>query len=158
MAPTWTEAQLQLAVADLAKQDTPNYTATSKKYEVPRKTLRNRFLGKTVSRQEATSECHQCLTAAQEEALIQLINHLTNRGLPSTNCMVKNLAEEIIGRPVGKNWSNQFVQRHKERLISRYLGNIDKKRQDAEYAPMFKQFFDLVIGFLVFCTSYRPNN
>ena len=41
MAPTWTEAQLQLAVTDLAKQDTPNYTATSKKYEVPRKTLRN---------------------------------------------------------------------------------------------------------------------
>ena len=34
MAPTWTEAQLQLAVADLAKQDTPNDAATSKKYEV----------------------------------------------------------------------------------------------------------------------------
>ena len=147
MAPTWTEAQLQLAVADLTKQDTPNYTATSKKYAVPRKTLRNRFLGKTVSRQEATSEYHQCLTAAQEEALGKLINRLTNRGLPPTNCMVKNLAEEIIGRSIGKNWSNQFVQRHKERLTSRYLENIDKKRQDAEYAPMFQQFFDLVIGF-----------
>ena len=58
MAPTWTEAQLQLAVTDLAKQDTPNYTATLKKYEVPRKTLQNQFLGKTVSRQEATSEYH----------------------------------------------------------------------------------------------------
>ena len=103
MAPTWTEAQLQLAVADLAKQDTPNYTATSKKYGVPRKTLRNRFLGKTVSRQEATSEYHQCLTAAQEEALIELIKSFTNRGLPPTNCMVKNFAEEIIGRSVGKN-------------------------------------------------------
>ena len=41
MASTWTEAQLQLAVTDLAKQDTPNYTTTSKKYEVPRKTLQN---------------------------------------------------------------------------------------------------------------------
>ena len=39
MAPTWTEAQLQLTVTDLAKQDTPNYTITSKKYEVSRKTL-----------------------------------------------------------------------------------------------------------------------
>ena len=96
MAPTWTEAQLQLAVTDLAKQDTPNYTATSKKYEVPRKTLRNQFLGKTVSRQEATSEYHQYFTAAQEEALIKLINYFTNHGLSSTNCMVKNLAEEII--------------------------------------------------------------
>ena len=103
MAPTWTEAQLQLAVADLAKQHTPNYTATSKKYEIPRKTLRNRFLGKTVSRQEAISEYHQCLTAAQEEALIKLIDHLTNRSLPPTNCIVKNLAEEIIGRLRDKN-------------------------------------------------------
>ena len=150
MAPTWTEAQLQLAVADPAKKDTPNYAATSKKYEVPRKTLRNRFPGKTVSRQEATSKYHQCLTAAQEEALIQLINRLTNRGLPPTNCMVKNLAEGIIGRSVGKNWSNQFVQRHKDRLTSRCLENIDKKRQDTEYAPMFQQFFDLVIGFFGF--------
>ena len=80
-----------------------------------------------MSRQEATSEYHQCLTAAQEEALIELIDRLTNRGLPPTNCMVKNLAEEIIGRPVGKNWSNQFVQRYKERLTSHYLENIDKK-------------------------------
>ena len=58
MAPTWTEAQLQLAIDDLAKQDTPNYMTTSKKHDVPRKTLQNRFLGKTVSRQEATSEYH----------------------------------------------------------------------------------------------------
>ena len=158
MASTWTEADLQLAIEDLAKQDTPNYMATSKKHGVPRQTLRNRFLSKTVSRQEATSEYHQCLTTAQEEALIQLINRLTNRGLPPTNSIVKNLAEEIIGRSVGKNWSNEFVKRHKDRLTSRYLENIDKKRQDAEYAPMFKQFFDLVIGFLLFCMSYRPNS
>ena len=41
MAPIWTEAQLQLAINDLAKQDTPNYIAMSKKYNVPRKTLWN---------------------------------------------------------------------------------------------------------------------
>ena len=158
MAPTWTEAQLQLAIDDLAEQDTPNYMATSKKHDVPRKTLRNRFLGKTVSRQEATSEYHQCLTAAQEEALIKLINRLTNRGLPPTNSIVKNLAEEIIGRRVGKNWSNDFIKRHKDCLTSRYLENIDKKHQDAEYAPMFKQFYDLVIDFLLFCVFHRPNS
>ena len=64
MAPTYTQAQLELALADLAKQDTPNYTATSKKYGVPRKTLSDRFTGKTVSRQEAASEHHQCLDTA----------------------------------------------------------------------------------------------
>ena len=138
MAPTYTEAALQLALADLAKQDKPNYLATSKKYGVPRRALSDRFTGKTVSRQEAASEHHQCLDTAQEEALIGLINRLINRGLPPTNYIVKNLAEEIIRRPVGKNWSSQFVKRHKERLISRYLRNIDQKRQDAEYAPMLQ--------------------
>ena len=41
MAPTYTEADLELALADLAKQDTPNYSAASKKYGVPRRTLSN---------------------------------------------------------------------------------------------------------------------
>ena len=56
MAPTWTEAQMELALADLAKQDTPNIMATSKLYRVPRKTLSNRFNCKTVSQQEAMSK------------------------------------------------------------------------------------------------------
>ena len=56
-----------------------------------------------MSRQAAVSEHHQCLDTAQEEALISLINRFTNRGLPPIIYMVKNLAEEIIGCPVGKN-------------------------------------------------------
>ena len=141
--------QLELALADLAIQDTPNYLGTSKKYGVPRTTLRERFLGHRHSRKEATAEHHQCLSIAQEDALVGLINRLTNRGLPPTNYMVKNLAEEMIQRPVGKNWSNQFVARHKHRLTSAYLQNIDKKRVKAEYAPMFQQFFQLVLILLV---------
>ena len=50
IAPTYTEADLELTLADLAKQDTPNYSAASKKYGVPRRTLNNRFTGKSVSR------------------------------------------------------------------------------------------------------------
>ena len=149
MAPTWAEAQMELALADLAKQDTSNIMATSKLYGVPPKTLSNRFNCKTVSQQEATSEHHQCLSSAQEEALITLINRLTNRGLPPTNSIVKNLAEEMIGRRVGKNWSAQFVKRHEGCLTSRFLRNIDKKRQNAEYAPIFKHFFDLVMCLLL---------
>ena len=145
MAPTYTNAHLELALDDLAKQEAPNYMATSKKFNIPRKTLYDRFSGRTVSRQEASSETHQCLTAEQEEALISLINRLTNRGLPPTNSIVRNLAEEIIGRRVGKNWSGQFVRRHAEHLTSRYLKNIKRKRQNAEYAPLFQQFYDLVL-------------
>ena len=86
------------------------------------------------------------------------MNHLTNRGLPPANSIVKNLAEEIIGGSVGKNWSNQFVKRHKQRLISGYLRNIDKKRQDTEYAPMFKRFFELVMLFCFIVCRSRPKS
>ena len=100
---------------------------TSKKYGVSRTTLRERFLGNQGSRQAAISEHYKNLTDAEEDALISLINRLTNRGLPSTNSMVKNLAEEVIQRFIGKNWSNQSIARQKHRLISGFLYNIDKK-------------------------------
>ena len=49
-----------------------------------------------------------------------------------------------MGGPVGKNWTGGFIRRHKERLRSLYLRNIDKLRIQSEYAPIFKQFYDLV--------------
>jgi uncharacterized protein YjaZ len=72
---------------------------------------------------------------------------LTNRGLPPTSSIVRNLAEEMIELPVGKNWTGQFIQRHKDRLQSLYLRNIDNMRTKAEYAPMIQLFFDLVSVF-----------
>ena len=148
MARTYTEEDMQAALAELAKQDTPNYMAMSKKTGIPRKTLSDRFTELHGSSQAANSESRQCLNDAQEEALIRLINRLTNRGLPPTNSIVRNLAEEIIGRRVGKNWSSNFVRRHQGRLTSRYLSNIDKRRQNAEYALLFQQFFQLVLLFI----------
>jgi hypothetical protein len=58
--------------------------------------------------------------------------------------MVKNFAEEIIEREVGKNWVNQFCQRHKGELKSLYLRNIDNLRVKGEYGPTYKLFYDLV--------------
>ena len=76
--------------------------------------------------------------------LIITINKLTTRGLPPTSQMVRNLAEEMISRPVGKNWTGQFVKRHQNRLESIYLRNIDNMRTQSEYVLMIKLFFDLV--------------
>ena len=131
-------------MADLAKQDKLNYKATAKKYSVGRTTLRQRYLGQTLSIQAAASKYRQRLTFIQEETLIKHINSLTNRGLPPTSRIVRNLAEEIIGGPVGKNWTGDFVKRYKSRLTSIHLRNIDSQRIKSEYAPSFKQFYDLV--------------
>ena len=57
--------------------------------------------------------------------------------MPPTSYIIKNLAEEIRGAEVGKNWVGHFVKRHSIRLKSLYLRNINNLRAGAEYAPIF---------------------
>jgi hypothetical protein len=139
------ELQLQLALDDLNTQLKPNYGRTAAKYEgVKRTTLWRRFEGTQVSRRVANAIHRQLLSMAQEEALIKQINDLTARGLPPTSDIVHNLAKEIVSGLIGKNWTRQFVQQHRDQLKSLYLRNIDSMRTKAKFAPLFKLFFDLV--------------
>ena len=115
------------AIADLESQDVPNVKATAEKYDVNRKTLENRWKGKSTSMEACVSNHRQCLTNSQERALVQLINKLTDRRIPPTTAIVKNLAEEIRGCAVGKNWTASFVDRHKDDVKSLYLKSIDNK-------------------------------
>jgi len=71
--------------------------------------------------------------------------------------MVKNFAEEIIGRDVGKNWVGQFVKRHQSELKSLYLRNIDNLRAKGEYGPTYKLFFDLVECFFALLCCIMMN-
>ena len=133
--------QIPLAIADLESQELPNISATARKYNFERKTLANRWNGKSLSRLDSSSTYRQYLTNSQETALIELINSLTNRGMPLTSAIVKNLAKEIRGCAVGKNWTAQFVYRHKDQLKSLYLKSIDNKRFKGEYTPVYKLFY-----------------
>jgi len=132
------------AIADLESQEVPDLTATAKKYGVVRKTLENRWKGKTTSIEEAVSMHRQCLTNSQGRALVLLINRLTDRRMPPTTAIVKNLVEEIRGCAVGKNWTARFVERHKHKLKSLYLKSINTKRVQSKYPPAYKVFYQLV--------------
>ena len=135
-------------IADFESQEQPNVKATAEKYDVARKTLEDRWKGKSVSMKEAVSMYRQCLTNSQERALVQLINKLTDRRMPPTTAIVKNLAEEIRGCAVGKNWTASFVHRHKHELKSAYLKSIDNKRVKREFPPAYEVFYQLVKCFL----------
>ena len=50
------------AIADLDTQEVPNVKATAEKYEVNRKTLENRWKGKSVSIEKTVSIHRQALT------------------------------------------------------------------------------------------------
>ena len=103
----------------------------------------------STSREQVTSEHKKCLTNTQEATLISVINKLSIRGLPPTTQIVKNLAEEIIGQEVNKNWTAYFVYQYRDQLKNLYLRNIDSLQAKSEYGPLHRHFFNLVD---FFCT------
>ena len=135
------------AVAAIQRGEFIHFNNAADYYECSRTAVSRRIRGLTKSKKQANSFWHQCLTIEQEEVLIHRINLLTDRAMPPTSHIVKNLVEEIRGAPVGKNWVGQFVKRHGIRLKSLYLRNIDNLRAGAEYAPMFQLFFSVVSAF-----------
>jgi Tc5 transposase DNA-binding domain len=103
-----------------------NYTAAARDHNIYRTTLARRYKGKTVSRAEANSRKRQRLNDVQEDTLLRYIDTLTDRHIPPTSQIVRNLAEEILKWPVGKNgkWP--------ERNDSHYLRPLDRARASAE--------------------------
>jgi hypothetical protein len=55
------------AIADLESQDVPNVKATAEKYDVTRKTLENRWKGKSTSMETCVSNNRQCLTTLRRK-------------------------------------------------------------------------------------------
>src|SRR5450432_4075312 len=125
MDRTTYDAQLELALSDLSKQLVPNYTSTARRFQVNRTTLHRRFNGSQQSFKASHKDTHQCLSLVQEEALISFINKLTERSLPPTSQIVKNVAEELCGRPISKNWVGQFTKRYSDRLHAGYIQTLD---------------------------------
>ena len=144
MARADKSALVEKAVSAIKRGEFRDYSKAATHYGCDRTSVSKRIRGLTKTRQEANSFFRQCLTNTQEEVLIDRINYLTDRGLPPTSCIVKNLAEEIRGEPLGKNWVGDFIRRKGDRLCSLYLRNINNLRVTSEYGPMFKLFFELV--------------
>jgi len=140
-------ARIASVIEDLKSQDRINYSKTAKKWKVEQTTLAKQYKGQTGTIQEKSSTIHKRLTNEQELVLIEQINKLTLRGILPTSRIVRNLAEEVVGGPVGKNWNACFIKRNQKELKSAYLCTIDNARSKADYAPSFRLFYDLVIFF-----------
>jgi Tc5 transposase DNA-binding domain len=137
--------RIEAAMAVLDSQSTLNYAAAARAFKIHPTTLARRYRGKTVSREEANSTFRQCLNDTQEDTLLGYIDSLTDRHIPPTSQIIKNLAEEIIKRPVGKNWTSDFVKRHSTRICNTYLRPLDRARVSAESITAFERFYVLVL-------------
>jgi AraC-like DNA-binding protein len=150
-------ARIKAAITDLESQNRPNIKATAKKWEINRSTLSRRFRGETGSNRDANSYARRQLTDVQEETLIKHINNLSNRGLPPTPQIVKNIAEEIAYVKLGPNWVSRFCKRHRDQLTSVYLRTIDHKRKIADNSRYFRHFYDTVRILLIYrIYDFRP--
>ena len=139
---------INTAIADIeaqrARGENICYEATAAKHNVERSRLSRRCRGVTMSHDQYISERCRHLTNGQEKVLIKRINYLTDKGIPPTSQIVKNLVEEICQTEVDKNWVGRFLKRHGHVLKSGYLRCIANERIKAEYLPNFLLFFQLV--------------
>ena len=121
MARADKSAAINKAVAVIRSGEFSDYSKAARHFKCDRTSISKRIRLLTRSRKEADSFWRQCLTDVQERQLIDRINYLSHRQMPPTSHIVKNLAEEISGQPVGKNWTARFIHRYKDKLYSGYL-------------------------------------
>jgi Tc5 transposase DNA-binding domain len=142
--------RISAALEALDSQKSLNYTAAAREFGEHGTTLMRRYCGKSVSREESHSETRQRLNNIQEDELLRYIDTLTDRFVPPTTQIIKNLAEEILKGPVGKNWTTEFIKRHSARVSSVYLRSLDRARVSAESPATFEHFYQLVYIFSQF--------
>ena len=98
-------SSIEAVLEDLSLQDTPNITATAKKYGCNRTTLSRHFYKVTLSHNQALDNW-KLLNNIQSRVLIKYINDLTERGLPPTVAIVWNIDAGIAGRLPEVNWTS----------------------------------------------------
>jgi len=140
---------IEASLADLALQDSFNYTATAKKFNINRSTLSRRHRDKTVFVKKS-KQTTSILSNQQEKELIRYINKLIERDISSFNVMIRVFTYNISGKQSGKNWCYEFVQRHSDILQSKFLQDADLERKKVDNAYQYQLYFDLVNVFITF--------
>jgi hypothetical protein len=87
------EADMQAALVKLREMDVPNFTEVAIEFNLFRTTLSRRFYEQTVSRAEVASNLFKNLHDAQELALLQEINRLSDLGLHFTPQILQTTVE-----------------------------------------------------------------
>lgn len=111
--PKCTESDLTAALESVRSGRSVN--AASRLWGVPRSTLRHRISGFPSKAKYAASS--QRLSPLQEKHLTDWVLAQRALGFPPTHAQVREFASRVLGssgdhRPLGKNWTEGFVQRN----------------------------------------------
>jgi hypothetical protein len=58
--------------------------------------------------------------------------------------MIRHFAQEIAGVEVSDSWVTRFLNRHSDRLTSRWATGMDKERHNADSWRKYEQYFSLI--------------
>ena len=109
----YTEANVQLALFDVKRNQILSLRRAEAVYKVPKTTIRRRRDGKP-SRRDCEPNS-KSLTKLEEEVIIQRILEESLRGIPPSKLHVRDMADRLLrerGRkPIGKNWVDNFIKR-----------------------------------------------
>lgn len=134
---------MDAAITELESASTPCVAVVARKYGLVTSTLRRRWKGVTVNRDQAIEDS-RFLNSQQEQQLLLHIRQLCDRCLPPTPAIMANIAAQLGSRTPGHNWCSRFVQRHKSELDSRYLDTLDLDRHKSDSATSFEKYFSVV--------------
>ena len=142
---SYTEADIQLVVSELSRNQIQSIRRAEKVYNVPQTTIRRRRDGGH-SRRDCEPNCKR-LTKLEEEAITRRVIVEAERGLPCGRDDVRDMANRLLrergGKEVGKNWVDRFVQRNPE-LRTRRSRPYDHQRALCEDPALIKGWFELV--------------
>ena len=114
------EGRLLLAKQTLQQNHISSVRKAAKSYDIPRTTLRDRLSG--ASSRSASNSQKRKLKPSEEQALVEWILSLDQRGFPPQIIDVRRMADSLLAargqnpppQPLGKCWVSRFINNHPE--------------------------------------------
>ena len=139
------ESRIILALQAIQSNQNLSCRRAAKIYEVPEATLRHRMNGRPSRSSCAPNSAS--LTKSEEEAIVQYILDLDERGFPPRIAGVEDMANLFLerrdGGRVGGRWTERFIARRKE-LKTRLNRVYDFQRAACEDPELIGAWFRLV--------------
>ena len=132
---------LAQAVRECTNSPEKSVRQVAREYDVAPGTLHDQITGRHVSSGKAWN---RKLSLVQEDVLIAKINDYASRGTLLTPRHVRGLAEGLAGKKLDKDWVGRFVQRHPDRLSSRFHTYHELSGRQADTAETRKAWYSLV--------------
>lgn len=122
-------------------------------FHVNHTTPNNHYKGKPTK--NAFVAMHQKLMPAEENTLVEYKLACLDHGFPITYSQLATFANEILKacigpdyEPVGKNWTDQFIEHHYQSWQMHWSKPLDSKHAHAQNPDIIKHWFELVKEFI----------